>query len=255
MSDQPARKETILSETKLRLYAPNCPGAERQPTLIVDIFENNPRMRVRTNVQNDSNKGYIEAPMNSKVFSKLMEGIRKLANNELFDGEGKPMTGFRVDNLGHPFLNNQRSAEKRIVSITSVSKGANGVISISITAGKNRPIIDFVFLEDDYHYFKDMNGNAMCEATSSQLAAIGWANMFEKYVAIALTDYVIPAWVLKRQAQQAANGGNGGYNGGNGGGYQKPQQQSYQSNQSSGQGYKPAATSGDIDNFDLDVPI
>jgi hypothetical protein len=259
MSEQAARKETILSETKLRLYGTICPGAEKAPVLIVDIFENNPRMRVRTNVQNDANKGYIDAPMNSKVFFKMLEGVRALAHGTLLDDNGAQMEGFRIDNYGHPFLNNQRSKEKRVISITSVRRNESGVITINISAGKNRPMIDFVFLEDDYHYFKDLNGNAMSEKTSSSLAARGWANMFEMYITVALKDYVVPAWVQKRLDAQAAGGGNqwgGGNNnngGGGGGGYQpKP---NYQSNASAGGGYKPAATGGDIDSFDLDIPI
>jgi hypothetical protein len=257
MADAQAREETILSETKLRLYAPVCPGGEKQPVLMVDVFENNPRMRVRTNVQNDANKGYIDAPMNSKVFFKLMLGLRKLANGTLLDDAGQKMQGFRVDNYGHPFLNNQRSQEKRIVSITSVYRNDAGVITINISAGKNRPMIEFVFLEDDYHFFKDMSGNPMSEKVSSSLAAEAWANMFEKYITVAVSKYVTPAWVLKRQAAQAANGGGGGNWGGNGGGgggqFQKP---NYQSNQSAGGGgYKPAATSSDIDSFDVDIPI
>lgn len=256
MSDQ-TRKETILSEIKLRLYGPICPGAEKAPVLMVDIFENNPRMRVRTNVQNDANKGYIDAPMNSKVFFKLMLGIRKLADGTLLDDSGNKMAGFRVENYGHPFLNNQRSKEKRIVSITSVFRNDAGVITINISAGKNRPIINFVFLEDDYHYFKDMDGNAMSEKISSNLAAESWAHMFENYITVALKDYVIPAWVLKRQEQQAQGGGNnnwGGNNGGGGGGYQ--QKQNFQSQSSGSQGgYQPAANNGSMDSFDLDIPI
>lgn len=259
MSDQqqqPQRKENILSEDKLRMYGPVCPGADRAPVLIPDIFENNPRLRVRTNVQNDANKGYIEAPMNSKVFSKLMEGIRKLANNELRDEAGQPMNGFRVENFGHPFIQNQRSKEKRITSITSVTKNERGVINISITAGKNRPLIEFMFLEDDYHYFKDMNGNPMPESVSSALAAIAWANMMEKYVAIALTEHVVPAWKLKRQQQNAQGGAQWGnqqrpQGGGNQWGGGNGQQGGYQQQRSAQQ---PAAANS-MDSFDIDIPL
>lgn len=265
MSDQqPQREETILSETKLRLYAPPVQGSDRAPVLIPDVFENNPRLRVRTNVQNDANKGYIEAAMNSKVFFKLMEGVRQLAKGELKNPDGTPSNGFRIENYGHPFLQGQRSKEKRIVSMTSVTKNPQGIISISITAGKSRPIIDFVLLEDDYHYFKDLNGNPMPEALSSSLAAIAWANMMEKYMTVALKKYVTPAWVLKRQQQQANGGGygggqGGGYGGGNrggnnnygngGGNYGGGQQQGggYQSGQ---QGTAPA-----MDSFDIDIPL
>jgi hypothetical protein len=261
---QPQRKETILSETKLRLYADPVNGSDRAPQLIPDIFENNPRLRVRTNVQNDANKGYIEAAMNSKTFYKLTEGIRKLANNQLFDDAGNKLNGFRIENFGHPFMNGQRAKEKMIVSITKVEKNAQGIISIIITAGKNRPLIEFVFLEDDYHYFKDLNGNVMPASTSSSLAAIAWANMLEKYVAIALTEYVTPAWVLKRQQQQAQGGGyqprqGGGNYGGGGNNYQQRQGgNNYGGN--GGGGYQPAsssaaASSGGMDNFDIDIPI
>jgi hypothetical protein len=256
MSEAQVRKETILSETKLRLYAPLCPGADKAPVLLVEIFENNPRMRVRTNVPNDANKGYIDAAMNSKVFYKLMLGIRKLADGTLLDDAGKKMQGFRIENYGHPFLNNQRSKEKRVVSITSVFRNEQGIITINISAGQKRPMINFVFLEDDYHYFKDLDGNAMSEKVSSELAAESWANMFENFITVALKDYVTPAWVLKRQEQQAQNGGGnqwGGGNNGGGGGYNAPKQ-NYQS-QSNGGGYQPATNASNIDSFDMDIPI
>lgn len=253
MSEQ-QKRETILSETKLRLYAQPLPGSDKKPVLIPEVFENNPRLRVRTNLQTDiTNKGYIEAAMSSKEFYKLTAGIRALARDELVDAQGNKLNGFLIENYGHPFIQGQRSKEKRIVSLTKIERGQDGVIRISITAGKSRPIIEFVFLEDDYHYFKDLNGNPMNERLSSSLAAIAWCNMLDKFFAVALKDYVVPAWQLKRQQQQQQGGGNWNGGGQQGGGNWN------RNNQGGGQqgGYSntPSQAASAMDSFDLDIPL
>ncbi len=208
------RKETCLNEPKLRLYGKMIPGAEKAPVLIPDIFENNPRLRVRTNVPNDQNKGWIEMPMTSAVFAQLAESTRLLARDELVDDAGAKMQGFVVENFGHPFTQQGRSRDKKLTSKLKIAKNERGVISMTISAGQNRPLIEVDLTEDDYHHFKDLQGNPMTARTASKLFTIGWFNAMERMYGLALRNYVEPAWITKRKAQQAQGGGGNNWGGG-----------------------------------------
>lgn len=262
MSEQEnnARKETCLSEPKLRLYGKVCQGAEKPPVLIPDIFENNPRFRVRTNVQNDANKGWIEVPMTSIVFAQLAETARLLARGELRAEDGTPLNGFVMDNFGHPFTQQGRSKEKMLTSKIQMQRDDRGIITLTITAGKNRPLCEFVLVEDDYHHFRDTQGNKMPVGVASRLMTIGYFNAMERFFTMACRDYIEPAWIAKRKAQQAQNGGGwqgnrggngggyGGGQGGNGGGY-GGNQGGYGGHSNGGQQAPQAAS------FDVEIPF
>lgn len=255
---QNERKETCLSEPKLRLYGKMLPGADKPPVLIPEIFENNPRFRIRTNLPNDANKGYVDMPFTSPVFAQLAETVRLLARGELTNDQGEKQNGFVLDNFGHPFTQQGRSKEKMMTSKLQVAKDERGIITMTVTAGKNRPLLEFVLQEDDYHHFRDMQGNKMSGQVASKLFTIGWFNSMEKFFVMALRNYVEPAWITKRKAQQAQGGGNswgGGQQGGGGNNWQQRNQQgggSYGGQQGGG-GNNYAQPQGE--NVEVDIPF
>lgn len=246
-NNRPQPKETLLDEFKLALKARKLDGGDKAPTLRVGLNENNPRIRVKTNLPGDKNNGYIDAAFNSHGFYALLELIREIA-----DLKHGGAWGIGLD--GHPFIQGQRSKEKLPVGVVMIERSDDGRITITVSGGKNRPVIPFDFMLDEYHHYKDSNGNPMPKDMAYRISARAWCSMMERFVAEALAlTYAKPAW-MQRNDQQGGNqrqGGGGGYgNGGNnygnrnqsgGGGYGQ------QNNQRQGGG-------GDYD-FDMDIPL
>ena len=252
--NQPAKKqavETLIDEFKLALKGPRQDGADKDPTLRVGIFENNPRFRVKTNVHNDANNGYIDAAMDSRIFFQVTEAVRQIANDP------NPCV-YMMDNLGHPWIQGQRSKDKKPMSRMKIEKDANGVISMEISAGNRRPMIPFVFHEHEYHFWKDGQGQPMPLALASKLGALGWVKMWEEFITEALAiTYAKPEWMTRNDNgggggggyQQRPQGGGGGQQYG-GGQQQRPQQ--------GGGGYQqsaPAQGGNDNFSFDDDIPL
>jgi len=233
---------TIFDDPKYMLFAPALDGADRKPSLKGGVYENNPRLRVKTNLPMDkgNNNGYIDAHMDCQRWEMLLEGIRDLARKE---GPGE----FSILNKGHPFINGQRAKDPMPMSKTIVNKNAEGIISLKITGGRNRPEIAFVFLDNEYHNFFDDNGQQMNRAQASRLSAIAWANMMEKLMSQEIIkNSAKPAWMQNnQQGGYGNNRGGNNYQGNNrqGGGYQQQQQ-----NQGAGQ-------SGGNYSFDDDIPL
>lgn len=228
-------KEIIFDEYKLAMSL-----GRGQADLRVGVLENCPFMTVRTRVDGDANHGKIDANMDPKTWYALMALIRAVAMSN------GPVAPKSVDNYGHPFINGQRSREKKIMSRTTVQKKEDGVIYISITAGSKRPVIEFPFLADEYHAFVGDQGQPMSPAEVSRYCAIGMVNIWEKMMAQVLVDhYAKPEWMVKREQQQQQDGGQQQNN------YQQRQQPQQQNNyQQSQQSHSPS-----MNDFDDDILI
>lgn len=242
---------TIFDDPKYMLFAPVLDGADRKPSLKLGVYENNPRIRVKTNLPMDkgNNNGYIDAHMDCQRWEMLLEGLRDVARAAGADR-------FECLNKGHPFINGQRAKDPMPMSKTIVEKNAEGIISIKVTAGRNRPEITFVFLDNEYHNFLDANGQQMNRAQASRLSALGWANMVEKLMAEEIIkNSAKPAWMQNNQ--QGGGGGYGGNRGGQGGGYGGGQRQGGGGGYGGGQqgGGQQGGKSGGDYGFDDDIPL
>lgn len=252
-NNQAPRKEQpwlVFDDPKFALFAPVLEGGDKKPKLSGGIYENNPRLRVRTNIQSDkgNNNGFIDAAMDAHSFYALLQSIEELARKQ---GAGV----VRVNNLGHPFIQGQRSREPKIVSKTEIKKGEDGLITISITAGTRRPLIEFPFMMSEYHHFLDENNQPMNLAMASRLACLGWCAMMRELMTAELSKHTAkPAWMQQGGqggGQQGGGGynnrqGGGNYNGGGNGGYQ-----------GGNNNQRPSAPqqAQDSYSFDDDVPI
>ena len=239
-------KETILSEFKLALRGRKLEGADKAPTLRVDIFENNPRLRVKTNLPNDRNNGYIDAAMTSMGFYSVLESLRIVA-----DSNGPYSIVLGLD--GHPFINGQRAKEKLPVASIKLEKYDDGRITIVVSGGNKRPVIDFDVILDDYHHFRDGNGQPMDKRLAYQISTRAYIEMLKNYVPIALRNYVVPAWQQRNQQQQQGGGQQGGYQQNRGQG-----QQGNWGNQNAGYQQRPQQPQQQpqsIDSWDNDVPL
>src|SRR5690606_32414487 len=193
MSEQQRKQpiENLLDEFKLALKAPRTAETDKEPTLRVSLYENNPRLRVKTNMPMDkgNNNGYIDAAMNSHGFYGLMEMIREVAR-------AREPVGYVIGVDGHPFIRGQRSKEKLPMGAICVERYEDGRITICVTGGKNRPLIEFDLMLDEYHHFRNKDGQPMDKRLAYKIGAVSWANMMEKIVAEALAiTYAKPAWM------------------------------------------------------------
>lgn len=255
MSDEKGKKsyESILDDSKLRLYSPKQQGMTSQPYLRWKMVENQPHLIIQTQVPNDANNGKIEVGYSLKAFAQVMELIRLV-------GALSVPGGFEIENWGHPWFNKERSKEKKLTSKTLVEKGEDGFVSVTVSAGTKRPLITFRLESDDYHPIKNRDGSVAEGKIAGRIAAVGYANQIEQIVnSLAADKYAVPEWLLKRRAEFAQGRQNGGGFGG-GNNYGNNQGGGYQNNQRPQQGgYQQQAPQGNsnpsFDDFGDDIPM
>lgn len=203
----PPRAKNALDNSKLKLYAPNSKG--KSASLAWSLVKNNPRATVYTNDPEDTaDYGKITANMDLLSFYALMQLITTTANAP---GEYRE----KIDNLNFTWAGGQRSEKPAIVSSTIVSKDAEGVVYISISAPR-RPVIKFQFGHNEYHHFVKSDGTPLSRGEGSQRCALGYVQLLEKMMAhLAVVEYVEP----EQKQAAGSNGGGGGFQrGGQGGG-------------------------------------
>lgn len=189
---------TIFNEYKLKLIGPKQEGASKPPTLSVNVWRNNPRIEVKTNVPNDRDYGRINAPMDILSFNDLIEYIDIIANGP--NGEMLPVK----NNVGAPGFEKQ-------VSTTIVGKDAEGRMYISVTA-KDRPKIKFVFKPSNWHVFckKDFV-TPLSEAEVSVPSAKAWAKTFQTLVNTYIANNYVHVDFSKDKADNKKNYGKPNY--------------------------------------------
>lgn len=246
------RAETIFDDPSLALKAAKVGDMEGEPTLRPGVYENNLRFVVRTRVPNDRNNGKIDGATSNRAFFSVLRAVEEVA-----DHQGP--TKIFMDNKGHRFVDKKRDPNPSIMSCIMIEKTDNGTITLTISAGKNRPLITFPFLDCTYHQFRGADGGPMQIAQASRLYALGWVDELRTLGPIVIANnYKKPAWMTRNQGGGNFNGGGGGNGGQQGGGnnnwQQRPQQQQ-QSAYGGGSGQQAAPAGGNDFNFDDDVPI
>ncbi|MNP89045.1 hypothetical protein D3C85_14410 [compost metagenome] len=260
--EQNGRVETILDEPSLVLKARKQDGMEGEPTLRATYYENCPRLVVKTKVPNDRNNGKIEAAMNNRAFFAMLRAVELVANSK------EPIV-LALDNKGHRFVEKKRDPNPSIMSSIKIEKNAEGIVSINISAGKNRPDIDFLFMNETYHGWRSADG-PMPHGVASRLFALGWVDTMREYVSLVIEkNYKRPAWMDRNRQDGGGNGNWKNNNGGNGGGGNSwgnrqgggnnggGGNNNWQNNnrQNGNQQQAPQVSGGSDFNFDDDVPL
>jgi hypothetical protein len=215
-----------IDDLKLRLYAAPVNGAQKRPQFRVQIYENNPRFVVKTNVDNDKDHGKITAAMDLPIFFMVADILEKVI-------QGPNDNQLRVVNKKRKFIN----GESKILddTYTVVGKDAAGVVWISILAyDKERPRIKFELLPNEYHTVIGPGGAPYDKGLMSQHFATGYLDTLKKIIhGVFVKDYkYVDYFAKKSDRKQGGGGGNqGGYQnrsqgnqGGGGGNYNRPQQ-------------------------------
>lgn len=252
MAEQNERVETIFDDPSLALKAAKVGDMEGEPTLRPGVYENNLRFVVRTRVPNDRNNGKIDAATSNRAFFSVLRAVEEVA-------EHKGPTKIFMDNKGHRFVDKKRDPNPMIMSCIMVEKTDNGTITLTISAGKNRPLITFPFLDCTYHQFRGADGGPMQIEQASRLYAQGWVDELRMLGPIVIADnYKKPAWMTRNQGGGGNFNGGGQQQGGGGNSWQQRPQQPQQQQQSAyggGSGQQAAPSGGNDFNFDDDVPI
>lgn len=194
----PPREMNLLDNRKLKLEAPNNKG--KMANLSVQVTkEGNPRLVVYTNDPEDTaDYGKITAAMEMKSFFSLLGMIDEAI---AAPGEYKE----KIDNL-NSWAGGQKLDVPKVVNSTIVTKDAEGVVAITVSAPR-RPNIKFPFMLDSFHNFVKADGSSLGKAEASHRVARAWVRFIEAILpVIAVTKYVHP----EKKDNGFNKGGNGG---------------------------------------------
>lgn len=195
MADKPEKAKCALNNSKIALSAP-CPGMgpnAKHATLKFEIFQNNPRIVVRSNdpseANRDKNFGEIKAAMDPTVFYAFLEFL-KIATDSPTEIKNK------IENWNHDFIDGQRSENPVHVSDTWVGKDKDGCVFISVISTKeNRHAIKFITVDADkrWHKFIHSDGRQYTMAEASVIKARAWYNLLSNLVGnLLVSTYVEP---------------------------------------------------------------
>lgn len=191
MSDVQKTKKNALNNPKIVLTAP-CPVAPGKVSRLTwEIYQNNPRMVVRTNdpslASKETSFGMIQAGMDALSFYAFLELLKEFALSE-------PEKKARIENAGY---------EGDHLSDIWVGKDKDGCVFISIIDRKNeRPVIKFIFgtasvpgkPDDQYfHKYYHADGTQYTKAELSVLSAKAYYRILGEFMAnILVQNYVEP---------------------------------------------------------------
>jgi len=193
MADKIEKKKTALSNSKLSLSAP-CPTAKGKFSVLKwELFQNNPRIIVRSNdpaeMNRERNFGQIIAPMGAPEFYAFLEML-KLS----YESPGE--TKSRIENWNQDYVDGKRTTEPIHISDTWIGKDREGCVFISVISKKeDRPVIKFITApaDDRWHKFFHADGTQYTKAETSVIYAKAYYNMLTKVMAnLICTEYVEP---------------------------------------------------------------
>lgn len=189
---------------KFQMFTPAPGNTGKRSRLTWSSYRGNPRVTIFTQVQDDTNKGIIFAPMNPETFLIFLELLEQVARNP---AESKQkLECYTLIRLGED-TNGKKSSEKVLVSDLYFGRDRDGLVWLSVVA-ENRPKIKFDFKISDFHKLYKGDGNSISEAEASSLQALA--------VIRALREVMIPHMGELRQRQETGTG-----NGGNARSYER----------------------------------
>lgn len=174
------RPKTILDEYKLRMSAKPLAQGAKPPSLIVNIYRNNPQLTVFTGHDNGSGITMISAGMDARTWYTVCELVNYYADSNTPAGKTK------IENKA-PIPAAQRTDPKvklKVTSETWIGKDEDGKVWISIVHGENQqaPKIQFYFGVDYYHSIKTREGDGFV----SQISARAWVRLFSDLVSMVM---------------------------------------------------------------------
>lgn len=215
MSDRPAFKPNITNVMSNWVYGVPVAGAQKRPNLQVKVFNNVPRIVVKTNVPDDRNNGRIDFNVDLSTFTVAMKMLRELA-------EGKREGKIEIDFIDDFVAGKKLDKKIKLATLRFDVERESGKLFIAVLAN-NRPKIQFFFGPSQFHAIS-VNGEPMSEADLSRQYAYGFAHQWETLVSHLLISEFNPD--AKNVAKMPGTFNQGGgqqqnRNQGGGGGYQQ----------------------------------
>lgn len=247
MSNMPAPVLNIFSVMTNWMFADPVEGSQKRPSLRFGVYGNEPRITVKTNVQNDINHGKIDFNCDMATFAAAMSFAQSLANGTATATERKFI--YQNDFVAGKKLD-------RIIPITTlvIGRAPDGRMYIALlSAQSSRPKIRFFFGPTKYHTIQNGDGSPVTPEEMSNAYAIGFLTSATQFIYQLMTGASFDP-----NAKNVANPANFGGGGGGQGGGQRPQgggggyQQRQQGGGGNGGFSKPA--SGGFDDFDSSIP-
>lgn len=201
------RVKSFIDHRKLWISADN--GQGKKGTLKWDIYKNNPRITVYTNIPDDRDNGRISANLNPQVFAAFMTLVQRAI--DFRPTADQPEFKVKIENMRPNFQKGGGKPDGMVgASELWIGKDSQGIVWLSVTA-YNRPKIKFQFFTDEYHNFYHGTGERFSAGETSVLMAEGYLKV--------LAEIMGPLYVNLYVEEEPRNGGNqGGNRGGNGGG-------------------------------------
>lgn len=206
MSDfkAPPREKTAFDNRKLNLTTEVPGDSRKKSSLVVQLVANNPRLVVYTNLPDDqsesNNYGRINANMDAPTFAVMIEAIERMA-------DAQPGEKISLNCLNHTFYGGKRSDAPKLLSTIYIGKDSDGNVYISVVSKeKERPIIKFIFGENDYHFLGKTDGTKFTKAEASVIYAKGWSRLLMSMMETMLINNY-------KEPEKKNDGGKGGWKG------------------------------------------
>lgn len=213
---------TIFNVMSMWLYAEPVMGSTKRPDLRVDVFNNVPRITVRTKIEGDKNNGKIEFKTDLPTFTTAMHCLKKIA-------EGTATQDLYNFDYKDDFIAGKKLDKQVIISTLQVGREREtGRMYIAVLApiSQNRQRIPFFFGPSKYHDIRTRDGNQLSMKEMSEAYAIGFLEPACALVNhLLVTNFNPDAKNVAKPPAPGAGGSNGGYNGqrqGGNGNYQRP---------------------------------
>lgn len=193
-----ADRKTLLDLSKLQLRG-YLKGSKYPPSLRVDLYQNNPQIKIYTNMESAPHKGAIIAGMDFQTLHVIFKLIRDIVNE---DGGGEQII-YEIENKYKP----RDSKELMVKNKTIIGKDAEGVVFISvIDSNPEMPKVKFEFGMNYYHGLVRKGGlPPLTKADISCRSAVAWADLFQNIVMRIAVDIYEP---VDYNGNKGSGGGN-----------------------------------------------
>lgn len=227
-----ADKRRTIYINRLTMYGQPAADGGQAPRIYWALFDGNPRIEVRTNVESDQNNNYgkITAPMDLFTAGVVADILKRAS---------KADNGFREKVIiRSTWHNGERFDSPKEINSVIIGKDSEGMVYISVHE-ENRPNIRFFFAPSKWHSLVKQDGEAYAKAELSCIYARCYADVIMNVIStiVGYGSYVStytdfdgqndpqskPNFNQKPNYNRGGGGG-GGYNKGNynnRGGYNK----------------------------------
>ena len=163
MATEARTPPNVIDIERVTLFTP-APGTEgERSSMNFCVYNGQPRITVWTRVPNDTDKGMINAAMNSLSMETLLGFMEKVIDGPNGSTERVGCEGNRYDPASK-----EKLPGRHHISTVVVGKDQEGVVWMSVvSAEEGRPKIQFKLGTVDWHFFQHKDGSRYTEAEMS----------------------------------------------------------------------------------------